>query len=276
MNRPWLQFHTRDWLDNKELRRCSPLARAVLADLMCLAHEGLPYGYLSDKVGPLTDQYMASRCVVAMAQFKKAIDELHRHGRITIQDGVRLIPRMVDDESRRLRRVESGSKGGNPNLVNKEVNCEVNLRNPHLVNSEVNLTHNHHGYPPSRARARADSDSESSYSFSSEKTPEFSLPQMALDIREVWFCEFWERYWRKVAKRAAWKAFKRIVTSEALWIRVRDAEIDQSDEQLGRDPDKRPHAATWLNGGYWENEQDPPKVEHNSLDAMVSRILEEK
>ena len=82
MDRPWMRFFTRDWLDSKELRRCSPLARSVLVDLMALAHEGVPYGYLADKVGPLTVQYMASRCVVSSSHFLKAIAELVLHSRL--------------------------------------------------------------------------------------------------------------------------------------------------------------------------------------------------
>ncbi len=76
MKRPWMQLYTRDWLDSTELRRCSPMSRSVLTDLMCLAHEGIPYGYLTDKIGPLTDDYMASRCVVPLAIFRKAVSEL--------------------------------------------------------------------------------------------------------------------------------------------------------------------------------------------------------
>ena len=116
MNRPWFQMYSRDWLDSKELRRCSPLARAVLADLMCLAHEGEPYGYLSDRVGPLTIQFMASRCVISSDEFLAAITELKTNHRIELVDGVLHIPRMVRDEDVRIRRASGGSKSiGHPN-----------------------------------------------------------------------------------------------------------------------------------------------------------------
>jgi len=41
-DRPWFQFWARDWLDNPDLRKCSVAARGVLADLMALAHDGVP------------------------------------------------------------------------------------------------------------------------------------------------------------------------------------------------------------------------------------------
>lgn len=129
MKQPWMQFYTRDWLDNKELRRCSPAARSVLADLMCLAHEGYPYGYLADKVGGLTEVYLASRCVVSVDEFRAAIAELRASGeRISVkEDGTIYIPRMVEDAALRAKRAEGGKKGGNPNLVKGKVGGKVNL-----------------------------------------------------------------------------------------------------------------------------------------------------
>jgi hypothetical protein len=135
-----MQLHTRDWMDNKELRRCSTEARAVLMDLMCLAHEGTPYGHLCDDIGPLADEYMASRCVLPVSKFRKALLELARNERIAQKSGAFFIPRMVADEELRLKREAGGKLGGNPAL---------------LVNHEVNLQ----GLPPSRVRTDTRSDS---------------------------------------------------------------------------------------------------------------------
>lgn len=148
---PWMKLHTRDWLDNKELRRCSLAARAILTDLMCLAHEGLPYGYLTDKVGPLTEAYMASRCVVSLTKFRKAVEELLQHGRIHKIDAPDrfFIKRMVDDEDLRIRRAAGGhASEGHPNTPPKKVNEGYPLSGPSF---EID----------SRARTRADSDSDS-------------------------------------------------------------------------------------------------------------------
>ena len=152
MNRPWMQLHTRDWLDNKELRRCSPTARSVLADLMCLAHEGEPYGYLGDKIGPLSDEYMASRCVLTVAVFRRSLFELQRAVRVETEGPRLLIRRMVDDEAVRVKRAEGGKLGGNPNIERK-------------VNLPDNLNPNHQGYPPPRVRTDTRSDSGISSAF---------------------------------------------------------------------------------------------------------------
>jgi len=148
MQHPWMKFYTRDWLDCKELRRCSPTARAMLADLMCLAHEGTPYGRLADSFGPLSHEFMASRCVVPIDDFRSAISDLCTFKRLEIlPSGVMYIPRMIEDEAARLTKSEAGRKGGNP-FVKQEVKQEVNQVVNQEVNQEVKV-----------ARACADSDS---------------------------------------------------------------------------------------------------------------------
>lgn len=119
MDRPWFQFWARDWLDNKELRRCSGISRAVLADLMCLAHEGTPYGYLADKIGPLTEKYMAGRCSITLGAFKSAVRELLTTERLKQDEsGALYVPRMVRDEEIRLARATGGYQSpGNPKLT---------------------------------------------------------------------------------------------------------------------------------------------------------------
>lgn len=152
-----MKLYTRDWLDSKELRRCSVNARAVLIDLMCLASEGEPCGYLADKVGPLTEQYMASRCVLSPAKFRHAVTELIEHGRLKrSESGALWIERMVTEEAIRVKRAAGGGLGGNPNLVrsdglqvDRKVNLPPNL-SPNLA-SENEVTHH------SRTRTRADS-----------------------------------------------------------------------------------------------------------------------
>lgn len=158
---PWFKFYGRRWLDNKELRRCSPASRAVLVDLMALAHEGEPYGYLADKVGPLTEQYMASRCVLSPAKFRHALDELKNHDRIKQDDAGRLfIEQMVSEEEVREKRAAGGSRGGNPQLLNRDNTREVDRK----VNLPPNLLIEKEDNAHSRARTRA--LSVSLYSFS--------------------------------------------------------------------------------------------------------------
>jgi hypothetical protein len=46
MKRPAFQFYTKDWQTNLKLRRCSPAARGVWIDVLCLMHQSDEYGVL--------------------------------------------------------------------------------------------------------------------------------------------------------------------------------------------------------------------------------------
>ena len=71
------------------------------------------------------------------------------------------------------------------------------------------------------------------------------------------FQGFWVRWPRKVAKLEAEKAWKQVVTPED-----EDAIQKALDWQIPiferRDPERIPHAATWLRGRRWDDE--PPKT----------------
>ena len=275
---PWMQFYTRDWLDNKELRRCSPAARAVLLDLMCLAHEGVPYGHLADKIGPLTDDYMASRCVISTERFRAALSELQSYQRVSAENNRLVIPRMVEDGAERLRRSEAGGKGGNPKLVKDAVNQEVNQ----LVND---------GDKHARAQRASVSVSVSDSVSSKEKkeeTPEYTLPfedshaetspdhprvvrpavQAATSEAADWFAQWWAIYWLHKARAGAETAFRKRVRTEPRFQRVMAATREQTPEMLSREPSKRPYGATWLNGERWEDE--PPAIGEKPFHAMTN------
>jgi hypothetical protein len=207
MNRPWMQFHTRDWLDNKELRRCSLAARAILTDLMALAHEGFPYGFLADKIGPLTVEYMASRCFVAVADFASAVEELKSHGRVSVDDdsGALYIERMVQDEASRAKRAEAGSKGGNPRLLRDPIRSEVN----HEDNQGFQTKSANQGLP------RSDSDSIGVVSSlkDSKKENLREIPvRVAISSVGQRFDEFWDKWPRQVGRDAALSAWQSVVT----------------------------------------------------------------
>lgn len=93
------------------------------------------------------------------------------------------------------------------------------------------------------------------------------------------FDEFWAAYPKRVGKAYAFKAWKRIKPTAELHERIMQALADQKrGEQWLRDNGRYiPNPATWLNGGYWDNEEmtnhasnrpdtgraDPPDAERN-------------
>lgn len=74
----------------------------------------------------------------------------------------------------------------------------------------------------------------------------------------VEFLAFWEAYPRHVAKVAALRAWIKINPDADLIQIIMAAMTWQRDVFLGRDPEARPHASTWLNGRRWEDERPAP------------------
>jgi hypothetical protein len=74
---------------------------------------------------------------------------------------------------------------------------------------------------------------------------------------------FWQMYPRRVAKVAALKAWTKLKTAD------REAAIAalpaHVEDWSGRDMDKVPHPATWLNGRRFEDELQPRKPKQPEL-----------
>ena len=80
---------------------------------------------------------------------------------------------------------------------------------------------------------------------------------------EVRFAEFWKEYPKKVAKATALKAWKRLKPTAELHDAIMHALDEQKRTEQWRRENGRfiPNPATWLNGGYWENEVEEVTVD---------------
>lgn len=132
MKRPSFQFYPGDWQRNANLRRCSPAARGVWMDIMCLMHDSDEYGVLR---WPLKE--IAQAAGAAISNVRELVDKAVLKGidkgtcepfvytpRSGRKDGepVPLVPaqpgpiwyssRMVKDEYVRTIRGESSRFGG--------------------------------------------------------------------------------------------------------------------------------------------------------------------
>lgn len=77
------------------------------------------------------------------------------------------------------------------------------------------------------------------------------------EIQESWFYqEFWPICWRKVDKIKALKAFQKHARTVELKDKIIAAANEHSPFYHLREPEKRPHAATWLNGRRYEEPFD--------------------
>jgi hypothetical protein len=120
--RPAFQFYPGDWRRDAALRSCSLEARGLWVDLLCLMHDGEPYGHLAVNGKPLTDAQVAAMVGVSVARYRKLLQELEVSGVSSRgDDGALFSRRMVRDEYLREVRATSGKLGGNPALLVKPV-----------------------------------------------------------------------------------------------------------------------------------------------------------
>ena len=93
------------------------------------------------------------------------------------------------------------------------------------------------------------------------------------------FDEFWKLYPKQVAKKAAFKVFKKINPSDVLLKKILAALKRQAaSEKWQRDGGKYiPHPPTWLNDERWEDELDTPMATNKQpTQADHYRNLESK
>lgn len=150
MKRPSFQFYPGDWLRDTALLSCSVGARGLWIHMICLMHEGTPYGYLKvgDKV--ILPDNLARMVGATFSEVEGWLSELKAaQVYATDDDGCIFSRRMVRDEKVRAARAAGGFKGGNPALTgDRKVNLDANLEpTPSSSSSTSNQLDNPSDYP---------------------------------------------------------------------------------------------------------------------------------
>lgn len=128
MKRPAFQFYPGDWLRSTDLRSCSVGARGLWIDMLCLMHDGNPYGYLKVKDKVILPVNLASMVGETLDQTAIWLQELENSGVFSRKNECIFSRRMVRDEKVRESRAKGGALGGNPALMNgHKVNLTANL-----------------------------------------------------------------------------------------------------------------------------------------------------
>ena len=99
------------------------------------------------------------------------------------------------------------------------------------------------------------------------------IPRSGAD-RAGWFDAWWAIYWRRVARKPAEKAFRAHVKTEERFQQVMRATQTQTPAMEAREPDKRPHGATWLNGERWTDEPSQPARKGPSKSPSVDELAQ--
>lgn len=219
--------------------------------LVCLLAHADPDGTVelpAELIGAMTGMG-TERAQAAIAELEAADPDSTSHG----SDGKRIEPAgpgrwsivnhgkyrgMRNDEERRRQTREAVAR------------YRVSQRKPKVSQSKPNVSRG----KPLKAQAEAEAEAE-------ESTPSFNGTENPVPVepvgggdritaKEAFASVFWPAYPRKVARLAAQKAFLKLVKddSDDLFDSIMQALAwYQREEWANREPDKIPHAATWLN-----------------------------
>jgi hypothetical protein len=239
---PWMKFYTSDWRADPRLKMCSPAARGMWIEMICLMHEATPYGHLLVHGQTPNVAQLASLTGIPTAELPDLIGELERLGVFSrTREGVIYSRKLVRMEAKAAVARKNGKYGGNPSLRKDTENS-----------ASVNPMDNG-GHKPQKPEAR------------SQKV-ERGKPLSCATER---FQEFWDQYpHRNGAKKGRDKA-------EASWSRHIKAGTAPSDIIAGalryatdrqvlngyaKDP------TTWLNGKGWKDEIEPSAADGRNYD----------
>jgi hypothetical protein len=112
----WSKFWWQDWRSDSSLRACSLAARGLWMELLCIAHEGTPYGHVTIGGVAPTDAELARMVGVSVKKIPFLISELERYGVFSRDDnGVIFCRRMIRDNATSEAGRENISKRWGPN-----------------------------------------------------------------------------------------------------------------------------------------------------------------
>ena len=112
MRRPSFQFYPADWQKDAALQSCSMAAQGLWINLMCIAHECEPYGYLVINNKPMKAEQIARLVGLSAKNCEKILKELLEASVVKIdENGAMFSQRMVNDELTRILRAAGGQAG---------------------------------------------------------------------------------------------------------------------------------------------------------------------
>lgn len=96
MKNPTFRFDPKLWLENRSLRTCSPAARGVWLDILCLCHAS--GGYLTLNGKPIDDNGLVSLLGIPLKTVRSCIAELGQAGIFSVTpDGLLYSSKMVKE-----------------------------------------------------------------------------------------------------------------------------------------------------------------------------------
>lgn len=157
MKRPSFQFYPSDWLSASDVRACSMGARGLWMDMICLMHQGEPYGYLTLNGKGILPATLARIVGASLAEVEGWLEELESLAVFSrTEDGTILCRRMIRDEEIRQSRASGGFKSTlHPNVPKSKKSEGYPSTDPSRVPLGVSF-----GVSPSSSSSSSSSSSE--------------------------------------------------------------------------------------------------------------------
>lgn len=134
----WTKFYWQDWLADASLRRCSYQARGLWMDLLCIAAQHVPIGYVAVGGKGLSMTDIARMTGGSELEVCTLLEELDLNGVLSRdRNGTLYNRRMVRDAKRSKTATKNGKLGGNPKLCKQtEISGSDNLQDKSQVKTQ--------------------------------------------------------------------------------------------------------------------------------------------
>lgn len=235
MTHRWLKFWPQDWQRDPALRSCGIASRGLWIELICIMHDGTPYGHLTINGKPATMKQLGTITGAGEKEVTKLLEELEDAGVFSRNDdGVIFSRRMIRDHDRS----EEGKRNVNKRGDRSDPSTPPNRGPSSPPNPKANS-------PPNTQEYRVQ---ESEFKKQKEP-PKPPVPggRAPGSDSDPDFVAFWEAYPRKDDKghaRNAWKTAIRKAEPSQIVAGCRGYKFELNRRF-------QPLPATWLNGERW-------------------------
>jgi hypothetical protein len=123
----WLKFYPSDWLSDEALRGCSPAARGLWVDMICLMAKSKRHGYLLAGDKPMGAEHIARIFGESLETTSGLLVELAQAGVYSVDEDCIFSRRMVKDERGRKSNRDRILRWRNASVTKVKQSCNENV-----------------------------------------------------------------------------------------------------------------------------------------------------
>ena len=137
MKLPWLKFYPSDWLSDEALRGCTPAARGLWVDMICLMAKSKRHGYLLAGDKPMTAEHLARIFGQSLETTSDLLIELAQAGVYSMDENTIFSRRMCKEERSRKSNRDKVLRWRNHRVTKMLPPCNQNVTDQRLEATEA-------------------------------------------------------------------------------------------------------------------------------------------